>query len=76
MTGQRRKDAFEHIENQLRNGYMDLGCHDQDELEIVEEAIRTLKSMYVFGDIGCTSFMLTSEEIEELMRCNYGGIKE
>ena len=70
MTEQRRKDAFEYIEGQLNNGYIDLCCYDQDELAIVKEAIKILKSIDAFCDIGCTSFMLTPKEIEELVDLN------
>lgn len=45
MTEQHRKEAIEYIEAQLENGYIDLGAHDQDELEIVKEAINTLKTL-------------------------------
>ena len=40
---QRRKDAFKYIEAQLESGYLDLGFHDQDELEVVKEALNILK---------------------------------
>lgn len=45
MTKQQRKDAFKYIESQLEYGYLDLGFHDQDELEIVKEAINILKTI-------------------------------
>lgn len=45
MTEQQRKDAFKYIESQLEYGYLDLGFHDQDELEIVKEAINILKTI-------------------------------
>lgn len=43
MTEKRRKEAIEYIDAQLESGYIDLGSHDQDELEIVEEAMDLLK---------------------------------
>lgn len=67
MTEQKRKEAFEYIEAQLDNGYIDLGFHDQDELEIVKEAIQTLKMVDEVCKIGCTSFRLTPEEIERIL---------
>ena len=67
MTEQERKEAFEYIEGQLENGYIDLGFYDQNELEIVKEAIQTLKMVDEFCKIGCTSFMLTPEQINELI---------
>lgn len=45
MTKQRRKDAFKYVEAQLEDGYLDLGFHDQDELEIVKEALNILKTI-------------------------------
>lgn len=67
MTEERRANAFKYIEAQLESGYVDLGFHDQDELEIVKEAIRTLKMVDEFCEIGCTSFRLTPEEIERIL---------
>lgn len=67
MTEQNRAEAFEYIEGQLKNGYIDLGMHDQYELEIVEEAIKLLKAVDKFNSIGCTSFRLTPEEIKEIL---------
>lgn len=43
MTDNDRKYAIECIDYQLENGYLDLGCHDQDELEVVREAMSALK---------------------------------
>lgn len=67
LTEQRRKEAFRCIEAQLKNGYIDLGFHDQDELRIIQEAIKTLKMVDEFCNIGCTSFLLTPEEIERIL---------
>lgn len=36
MTEQQRKDAIKYIEAQLEDGYLDLGSHDQDELEVIK----------------------------------------
>ena len=43
MTDNDRKYAIECIDYQLENGYLDLGCHDKDELEVVREAMFALK---------------------------------
>lgn len=67
MTEQNRAEALRYIEAQLENGYIDLGFHDQDELEIIKEAIQTLKMVDEFNKIGCTSFRLTPEEVEEIL---------
>lgn len=45
MDEQRRKDAIEYIDAQLKDGYIDLGLHDQDELEIIKEAMDMLKTI-------------------------------
>lgn len=58
MIEQDRKEAFEYIEGQLRNGYLDLGFHDKNEIEIVKEAIDVLKMVDKFNSIGCTSFAI------------------
>ena len=67
MTEKRREEAFKYIESQLENGYIDLGINDQDEIEIVKEAIQTLKAVDELCKIGCTSFRLTPEEIERIL---------
>ena len=67
MTEQQRKDAFKYIEAQLESGYLDLGFHDKDELLIIEEAIKMLKAIDEFNNVGCTSFMLTSEQINGIV---------
>lgn len=67
MTEQRKADALRYIEAQLENGYIDLGLNDEDELEIIKEAIQTLKMVDEFNNIGCTSFRLTPEEVKEIL---------
>ena len=56
MTEERRAEAFKYIESQLENGYVDLGINEQDEIEIVKEAITILKFVDKWNSIGCTSF--------------------
>ena len=43
ITENRREEAIKYIEAQLEDGYLDLGLHDQDELEIIKEAMKMLK---------------------------------
>ena len=43
ITENRREEAIKYIEAQLEDGYLDLGLYDQDELEIVKEAMKMLK---------------------------------
>ena len=45
MTEQRREEAIKYIESQLEDGYIDLGMHDKDELEIIKEAMCLLKAI-------------------------------
>ena len=66
MTEKDRAEAFEYIEAQLNDGYIDLGLHDDNELVIVKEAINLLKNLDKFNSIGCTSFYLSPEEIQNL----------
>ena len=67
MTEQQKREAIEYIEGQLKNGYVDLSSFDEDELEIVKEAIDILKIVDEWNSIGCTSFQLTPEEIKEIL---------
>lgn len=39
MTKEKEIEAINYITHQLKYGYIDLGTHDEDELEIVEQAI-------------------------------------
>ncbi len=69
MTEKRKEEAFKYIESQLENGYIDLGINDQDEIEIVKEAIKMLKFVDEWNSIGCTSFSLTcNPEARELFK--------
>lgn len=54
MTEQ-QKTAIKYIESQLENGYINLGINDQDEIEIVKEAIKMLKFIDKWNSIGYTS---------------------
>lgn len=36
-------EALKYIEGQLEDGYIDLGLHDNDELELIEQAINEFK---------------------------------
>lgn len=51
MTKEQREEAFKYIESQLEYGYLDLGLHDQNELEIVKEAIKILLKKQLDDDI-------------------------
>lgn len=51
MTKEQREEAFIHIEAQLEDGYLDLGLYEQNELEIVKEAINILKFVDKWNDI-------------------------
>lgn len=42
MTNNRREEAIKYIMGQLEDGYIDLGWHDQDELDVIKEAMRLL----------------------------------
>lgn len=39
MTREKEIEAISYITHQLKYGYIDLGAHDEDELEVVEQAI-------------------------------------
>ena len=51
MTKEQREEAFKYIESQLEDGYLDLGLYEQNELEIVKEAIKMLKFIDKWNDI-------------------------
>lgn len=39
MTQNEKKEEIDYIMSQLEYGYVDLGCHDEIELEIIRQAI-------------------------------------
>lgn len=45
MKSEDRKYALERIEYQLEDGYIDLGCHDEDEIEVIREVINNYKKI-------------------------------
>lgn len=45
MTAQERKDAIDYIMAQLKDGYIDFGAHDENEIKIVIEAMSLLKTI-------------------------------
>ena len=51
MTKECREEAIKYIMAQLEDGYIDLGFHDKDELEIIKEAMKTLKFIDAWNDI-------------------------
>ena len=51
MTKEQREEAFRYIESQLEDGCLDLGLYEQNELEIVKEAIKILKFVDKWNDI-------------------------
>ena len=51
MTKTERKEAIDYINGQLEYGYIDLGAHDNNELEIIKEAIQLLKIIDGFNNI-------------------------
>ena len=71
MTKEQREEAFKYIESQLEDGYLDLGLYEQNELEIVKEAIKMLKFVDKWNDIPLMSsewmkLGYTEEESKEL----------
>lgn len=52
MTTEDRKEAIRYINSQLEYGYIDLGTHDTDEIEIIKEAMALLEVIDKFCDIG------------------------
>lgn len=71
MTEQDKKGAIRYIEAQLESGYIDLGAHDEDEIEIVREAMAMWKAIDTWNSIGCTSFIkasLSDEDIEAALK--------
>ena len=41
MTQNEKSEAIDYIMSQLEYGYIDLGCHDERELEIIRQAMTT-----------------------------------
>ena len=48
MTQSDREYAIERIKFQLEDGYIDLGCHDEDELKIIKQAMSALSAVEQF----------------------------
>lgn len=75
MTKEQREEAFKYIESQLEDGYLDLGLYEQNELEIVKEAIKTLKLVDKWNDIPLMSsewmkLGYSEEDAEELAKAS------
>ena len=71
MTEQDKNGAVRYIEAQLEYGYIDLGAHDEDEIEIVREAMAMWKAIDTWNSLGCTSFnklSLSDEEIKAALK--------
>lgn len=70
MTKQRREEAIKYIESQLEDGYVDLGLHDQDELEIIKEAVKILKVIDKFSEIPTVNSISADDLKKVLKRSN------
>lgn len=46
MNTNEMKESLEHILSQLSDGYVDLGAHDDNEKEVIIEALRLYKEKY------------------------------
>lgn len=42
MTQNEKKEAIKYIMAQLEDGYVDLGLHDENELEVIHQAMNAL----------------------------------
>ncbi len=69
MTKQ-QEEAVKYIEAQLEDGYIDLGINEQDELEIIKEAIFLWKSTNRISIEDWKRLGYTDEEAEELMEAS------
>lgn len=56
MTEQQKKEALDYIEAQLEYGYIDLGAHDECELELINAAIKLYKDVDKFLKIAHGSY--------------------
>lgn len=61
MTEQRKKEAIKYIMSSLEDGYLDLGFHDQDELEIVREAMELLKLTIELSNIPLVGYFIDKD---------------
>lgn len=50
MTQDDKEDAIEYIISQIESGYIDLGCHDENEISVITEAITKQKGVALFGN--------------------------
>ena len=74
-----RKECIEHINAQLECGYVDLGAHDEDEIEIVKEAMALLKIIDEFCYIGkpkTPPINTVDDELHELFALNDKRVEE
>lgn len=62
MTEQQKKEALDYIEAQLEYGYIDLGAHDECELEIIKEAINTWKTIDKINSVGLMGFQVNADD--------------
>ena len=69
MTEQ-QEEAVKYIEAQLENGYIDLGMNEQDELEIIKEAIFLWKSVNRISIEDWKHLGYTDKEAEELIEAS------
>lgn len=60
MEDNRREEAIKYIMDQLEDGYIDLGLYDQDELEIIKEAMNMFQFLDYDFDNTCYSTNHTS----------------
>lgn len=67
MTKQRREEAIKYIEAQLEDGYIDLGLHDQDELEIIKEAVKILKVIDEFSEIPTVN-PISADDLKKVLK--------
>lgn len=70
MTKQ-EKEAVKYIESQLEDGYIDLGINEQDELQIIKEAIFLWKSINNISIEDWKRLGYTDDEAEELMEASH-----
>ena len=63
----KREEAIKYIEAQMEDGYVDLGLHDQDELEIIKEAVKILKVIDKFSEIPTVN-PISADDLKKVLK--------
>ena len=62
MTQNEKKEAIDYIMAQLEDGYVDLGCHDENELEVTRQAMNLyIKIPEIIQELECLKMSMDGQ---------------